>query len=160
MNEVMAIPKMVWQSAGLLLLVACVAVAAAGEQEDGLLSATPVVKVELNEWAIKVNRETVRSGVVAFEVSNRGLEEHEFVVIKSELPLASLPLVAGKVNEATAGEWIGEIEEIAPRTVYRASFTLAPGRYLFICNIVEKEPDGTLESHYHEGMQREFLVLP
>jgi hypothetical protein len=37
------------------------------------------------------------------------------------------------------------------------TFDLAPGNYVFICNLVEEE-DGVLESHYQLGMSVAFTV--
>ncbi len=118
------------------------------------------IKVELREWMITLDKAEVNSGLVTFEVTNHGVENHEFVVIKSELEHGVLPTVEGRVDEALAGELIGEIEDFAPQGIFKASFRLAPGRYVLICNIVEKEEDGELESHYHQGMHRAFKVLP
>ena len=40
----------------------------------------------------------------------------------------------------------------------RGTFEMAAGEYLLLCNIVEAEPDGAVESHYEEGMVTEFEV--
>lgn len=118
------------------------------------------IQVELKEWMISLDKNEVKSGVVTFQVTNRGVENHEFVVIKTDRQDDSLPTVGGKVDEALAGELIGEIEDFAPQGAFQASFTLAPGQYVLLCNIVEKEPGGGLESHYHQGMHHSFKVLP
>ncbi len=132
----------------------------AKEKESALQPGGETIQVELKEWMINLDKNEVKSGVVTFQVANRGVENHEFVVIKSDMKHGNLPTVAGKVDEAVAGELIGEIEDFAPQGFYKASFTLAPGQYVLICNIVEKEPGGGLESHYHQGMHRAFKVLP
>jgi hypothetical protein len=38
------------------------------------------------------------------------------------------------------------------------SFDLAPGKYVLICNIVQTEPDGSIEAHYKVGMRTAFTV--
>ena len=51
-----------------------------------------------------------------------------------------------------------EIEEFDPGKTGTATFDLAAGRYVLVCNIVQDEPDGTKESHYLMGMSTEFTV--
>ncbi|MDG2112525.1 MAG: hypothetical protein P8N02_07935 [Actinomycetota bacterium] len=58
------------------------------------------------------------------------------------------------VDEAAfpEGAFIGEIEEFAAGASCDGTFALEAGNYVFFCNITETEPDGTLESHFEEGM--------
>ena len=118
----------------------------------------PVINIELKEWHIHSDTDHVKAGPVTFRASNHGKEKHELVIVKTDLPLDKLPMRDGKVDEDEAGEFIGEIEEFSPDSTQEAMFDLKPGRYVMFCNIVEREDDGELESHYHEGMRIVFNV--
>jgi uncharacterized cupredoxin-like copper-binding protein len=118
-----------------------------------------VVNIELKEWHIQSDTDHVKAGPVTFRASNHGKEQHELVIVKTDLPLDRLPMHDGKVDEDEAGKFIGEIEEFSPGSTQEVSFELKPGRYVLFCNIVEREDDGKLESHYHEGMRVAFDVV-
>ncbi|HEY4732054.1 MAG TPA: cupredoxin domain-containing protein [Gammaproteobacteria bacterium] len=110
------------------------------------------MKIVLDEWRISSNKVVVKAGPVKFRVNNLGKEDHELVIVKTDLAIDKLPLRGGKVDEDAAGELIGEIEEFSPNTVQEATFNLSAGRYVLICNIVEEE-HGKVESHFSEGMR-------
>ena len=65
----------------------------------------------------------------------------------------------GSVDEAGEGvALIGEIEDIAVGDSPSVTLNLEAGNYVFICNIVEEEEGGELESHYQEGMRTAFTI--
>ena len=124
-------------------------------------SATPAgptaVAVTLQEWAIAPATTTIAAGKVTFNAKNVGpTDQHEMVVLKTDLPLLGLPTGSdGKVDEEGAGlTSMGEISELATGTTGSVTLDLAAGRYLLICNIVEA--DGT--AHYGKGMVTEITV--
>lgn len=138
-----------------VMLAAALSTAAVANTRAGQ---SAVVNIELKEWHINSDTDHVKAGTVTFRASNHGKEKHELVIVKTDLPLDKLPMRDGKVNEDEAGEFIGEIEEFSPDSTQEARFDLKPGRYVLFCNIVEREDDGELESHYHEGMRFAFNV--
>lgn len=100
---------------------------------------------------------TVPAGPVTFNAKNIGpTDEHEMVIVKTDLGLLDLPTGAdGKVDEAGAGlEMMGEIAEFAVGASASGTFQLAAGRYLLICNIVDADGD----AHYGKGMSSVFTV--
>lgn len=130
-----------------------------------------IVHVTLKEWKIRIikRERTMKAGKVTFKVKNTGGEDHELVIIKTDLAPKELPIEKGKVNEATTGQLIGEIEEFPPGETHEQTFNLEPGKYVLFCNMVEieKEDDahkgihkGDMESHYEEGMRMAFTVTP
>jgi uncharacterized cupredoxin-like copper-binding protein len=134
-----------------LLAVACGAAATSAPPSP------TTVDVTLQEWAVLPATSTIKAGSVTFNVKNIGpAEEHEFVILKTDLDALSLPTAAGgKVDEAGTGvEAIGEIEEFASGENKTATFDLAPGKYVFICNIVDA--DGNV--HYAKGMAAAVTV--
>ena len=116
-----------------------------------------VIEVSLNEWSVAPSRATVQAGLIYFLASNKGAEPHELVVIRTDLPHDQLPVDDGRVPEDDV-DMIGEIEPFAPGSEASAVFDLTPGEYVLICNILEEEESGKVESHYQEGMHTAFTV--
>ncbi len=116
------------------------------------------VSVSLTEWAVSPDKTVVDSGPVSFTVTNDGpSDNHEFVVIKTDLAPDSLPVDAnGNVDENGAGiTIIGEIEGLGVGESARATFDLASGKYVLICNLWDA---GEQEAHYTMGMRAAFEV--
>ena len=119
------------------------------------------VDVVLSEFAVVPSVPSIAAGKVTFVATNTGPDDpHELVVFKTDLGDRNLPASPeGKVDEEGAGlTFIGEIEEFDPGKTGTATFDLAPGKYVLVCNIVQDEPDGTKESHYLKGMSIPFTV--
>jgi uncharacterized cupredoxin-like copper-binding protein len=115
------------------------------------------VKVSLKEWSVAPEVAQVKPGKVRFVVANDGTEPHELVIIRSDLSPGALPVVEGKVDEEKV-DIVDEIEPFAAGTTERKTVELKAGKYLLICNIVEKPPGEAVESHYEKGMRTAFLV--
>jgi uncharacterized cupredoxin-like copper-binding protein len=114
------------------------------------------VDVVLREWSITPSVLTAKAGSVTFNARNNGpKEEHEFVILKTDLAPADLPKRDnGSVDEEGAGITSpGEIEGISPGDQKTATFDLTPGKYIFICNLIEAD-----EVHFSEGMFAQFTV--
>ncbi len=114
------------------------------------------VNVTLQEFAVLPDVASVPAGSVTFVVTNSGPEDvHELVVIKSDLAIGDLPVDGdGKVTEDVEGvTLIGELEDVAVDAVDEVVLDLEPGKYVLICNILQTEPDGSLEAHYGMGMR-------
>ncbi|MGZ8580223.1 MAG: hypothetical protein ACXWW9_02960 [Actinomycetota bacterium] len=119
------------------------------------------VAATLEEFAVSTDPASVPAGSVTFDVTNDGPDDvHEFVVILTDLGPTELPTDAdGAVKETGKGmEVIDEIEDIPVGETQSLTADLATGSYVIICNILQEEPDGTLEAHYAEGMRTGFTV--
>jgi uncharacterized cupredoxin-like copper-binding protein len=95
---------------------------------------------------------TVDAGGVTFAVTNRGPNVHEFELfsVPEGVDAGRLPVSAGVAEPEVAGlELIDEVEDIAPSTTVDLGVSLAPGTYVFICN---------LPGHYQQGMHATFSV--
>lgn len=93
---------------------------------------------------------TLRAGEVTFTVHNDGPERHEFIVARlggSALPLRSDGLTVDE--ESIHRQEVGELEPGEPGSVRTLRLTLAPGRYIFFCNMA---------GHYLGGMHHEVVV--
>ena len=84
---------------------------------------------------------------MTFDLTNVGDEVHELIVIKSDMDTAALPPSAarGEVDEAAIGEYVGGWEDVQLGAMASGTLTLAPGRYILLCNLTD---------HYARGWSR------
>ncbi len=128
-------------AAASLLLVGC-----GGDDDDG-------ISVSLTEWEVDAPS-SAEGGSVVVTAANDGGEIHELVIVRADSFDDWEQDDEGKVLEDQFADedFIGEIEEFDADTTESATFDLDPGTYIFFCNIVEEEDDGSFESHFDEGM--------
>jgi len=117
------------------------------------------IGVDLGEWFVDPVPGATQPGVIDVVASNVGAEDHELVIVKADSP-ADLTVVDGAVQEDDLpdGAFIGEIEAFPGGEECSGAFELEAADYVLFCNIVETEADGTIESHYEEGMVTTFTV--
>ncbi len=151
------------------LAITAVLLSACGSDDDGGDAETTQaattdgasVAVTLQEFAVSADPASVPAGSVTFDVTNTGPDDvHEFVIIQTDLGATELPVDDdGAVLEDGEGMTvIDEIEDLAVDDTQALTVDLAAGTYVLICNILQEEPDGTLEAHYAEGMRTGFTV--
>ena len=143
-----------------MAMLALLAPACGGDETSATDTGPTTVGVTLQEFAVGTSTSSVAAGEVTFNATNDGPEdEHEMVVIKTDLAVDALPTTNdGSVDEEGEGvEAIGEIAEFPVGEAASGTYTLAAGSYVLICNIVQDEADGP-ESHYQEGMRTAFTV--
>ena len=136
-------------------------VAASASAASPAPSGSTSVSVGLQEFAIVPSVASVPAGTLKFVAKNSGPDDiHEMVVLRTDLDPAALPVDKdGKADEEADGiTSIGETGDVAVGETKEASFDLAPGKYVLICNIVQTEPDGSIEAHYKVGMRTAFTV--
>ena len=136
-------------------------VAASASAASPAPSGSTSVSVGLQEFAIVPSVASVPAGTVKFVAKNTGPDDvHEMVVLRTDLDPAALPVDKdGKADEEADGiTSIGETGDVAVGETKDVSFDLAPGKYVLICNIVQTEPDGSIEAHYKVGMRTAFTV--
>lgn len=139
-----------------LALVACSA-AGTSPSSDGGGGATTVA-VALQEWAVVPASNSAPAGEVTFEVTNNGPDDiHEFVILKTDLDPAELPVDEnGAVTEEGEGiEVVDEIEDIPVGETQDVTATLEAGSYVLLCNIWDTDEG---EAHYAMGMRTPFTV--
>lgn len=110
---------------------------AAPADTDAPADAAPAgaVAVELVEWAVETPA-TLDAGPVTFDVTNGGDFPHQFAIIRGD-SYESLPQNAdGSVDEAALGDDVlGRTENLQSGESTTIEFDLAPGNYVFLCNI-------------------------
>lgn len=147
---------------GAVVVAATLALAACGGDEEAETTAAPAggggatVNVLLSEFIVDPSPASVPAGQVTFVAKNEGKEEHELVIVKTDLAPEKLPTKDdGSVDEEGAGVTVvDEIEEFEPGGTERLTVKLDPGKYVLLCNIVDEEG----EAHYEEGMHAAFSV--
>lgn len=123
-----------------------VAITGCGGGDDG-------VTVVLSEWDVEVP-DGIEAGSVAITADNVGGEPHELVIVRADSVDGWEQDDEGKVleDQFAAADFLGEIEEFEAGGSESGTFDLTAGTYVFFCNIVEAEEDGSFESHFDEGM--------
>ena len=122
-------------------------------------AAAPVtVQVSLTDRGMEamtmmLSTEQARAGSVTFQVSNKSESlVHEFVVVKTDVPLGALPYnqEENEVKEDTLSA-LGEVEDLNPGASGSLTLDMAPGQYVLLCNKA---------GHFKAGMAHSFAVIP
>jgi uncharacterized cupredoxin-like copper-binding protein len=92
--------------------------------------------IDLTEWKVAVAT-TMTQGTSTFTISNLGTIPHELLVFKSDLEPSAYPVdAAGDIQEEGAGvTLLSDGDNIDPAGSQVRAIDLAPGTYLFVCNI-------------------------
>jgi uncharacterized cupredoxin-like copper-binding protein len=118
------------------------------------------VNVVVSEFIVEPEPESVDAGEVTFVIDNQGGDIHEFLVVDAasadDLPVDD----DGAFDEAAFGEdqVLDEVEDIESGDTAELTLDLEAGTYLLLCNVVEEEETGEVESHFAEGMHTTFTV--
>ena len=122
--------------------------AAVGMNHMLSLAEASTVTVVMTDRQFRPSVRTVPAGKVTFVVRNAGTMVHEFLVLKTDKAAGALPMKGQRASEAGAK---GEIGEFAAGRTKRLTLTLAPGKYVLLCN---------LPGHYKRGQFVSFVVTP
>jgi len=108
--------------------------------------------IGLYEWKVVVAN-TMKSGKSTFTISNFGAMPHELLVFKSDLDPKAYPTdAAGDIKEEGAGvTLVSDGDNIDPMGSQVRAVDLAPGKYVFVCNI---------PGHFKQGMFTVVTVTP
>ena len=115
-----------WQRAALALLVVALGACAGPGSSSG--------EVELAEFYVTSEHDTLKAGTVELTVENYGEFTHTLVVSDA----------SGAVIAAT--------DQIEPDADTILTIDVEPGAYTFTCRIVKGLDDGTVVDHYQRGM--------
>jgi uncharacterized cupredoxin-like copper-binding protein len=107
----------------------------------------------MSMMAIRIDRDTVKTGPVTFDITNWSrIIPHEMLIVAVADPTAQLPY---DYNQALVREnavkVLGDTGPLQPNVSGTVKVTLAPGSYLLICNI---------PGHYAAGMATPLQVTP
>jgi uncharacterized cupredoxin-like copper-binding protein len=116
---------------------------------SGAQQARTVVRVSAGvptEMAFTLSKRTVPKGTVVFQVVNRGVLPHDFVVLRTNIAPGKLPVVGQRAREVGR---VGKTPVLGRGETHRLTLTLRPGKYVLICNV---------PGHYRAGMFVGFSV--
>ncbi len=120
--------------------------AACGGEDTGAAggAGSTDVAVSLADFSITPDVTSLPAGSVTFAIENDGTQEHEMVVIRTDLDAAVVPVEGDQAEEESPGlQPMGEVEDLEPGDSSDLTLTLDPGRYLLICNY---------PGHFQKGM--------
>jgi uncharacterized cupredoxin-like copper-binding protein len=103
------------------------------------------VHAALGDYRIATSTTDPATSRVTFAVRNVGKVKHEFVVLQTNKPAASL----GDGKRVPETGHVGELGDLRPGQSKRLTLRLKPGHYALICN---------LPGHYAAGMHQDFTV--
>ena len=116
------------------------------------------VDVTLREYEIITAPFAIPAGETVFQIQNAGPnDEHEFVVIRTDLNPEKLPTTDDGSVSLDDLDVVDEVGAIGVGDTVELTVELTAGAYVFICNVVEEEA-GATESHYQNGMRESFRV--
>jgi hypothetical protein len=122
--------------AALLLLTAC--------SPTSPTASGTVVNISLHDFKIVSATPVSSDPDVVFKVDNLAPATHEFVVVQTDLAPDKLPIASDGLSvDEDKLHPVGEIGEVPTGTVQTLALHLAPGHYVFFCN---------LDGHYLGGM--------
>jgi uncharacterized cupredoxin-like copper-binding protein len=130
----------------LALLVVAIVSAAVVASPIGALESKTTANVQLKEFKVLASPASAQHWFVMFAVRNTGKIPHEFVVLKTKVAPAKLPVKSGKAVEAGRVGKVGALKPGAARTL---NLTLKAGKYVLLCN---------LPGHYQLGQRIGFAV--
>jgi len=126
--------------APLLLVISCGSVT----ENEALVSGA------VTEWSIDVDETTASAGDLTFRITNSGTIDHEFLVVKTDLPSGEIPVEGGLFREDQEGiQVIDEIPQFSAGRTEELTLRLEAGQYQLVCN---------LPGHYQAGMHTNFVV--
>jgi uncharacterized cupredoxin-like copper-binding protein len=137
-----------------LIVMVAIAAVTGGMNVATAAASAPTDNVRLIEFKIQPTRGSVAAGKTKFVVKNAGADEHEFVVVRGHDPAALPTKSDGSVDEdqIPKSNKLGELGDIKPGKTKSKTFKLPAGSYIAFCNIVDKENDGSVISHFAKGM--------
>ena len=144
----------------LFVVVGALGLWGCGDDDETSSNGTTTVNLALSEFRIAPSPASAKAGSVKFVTTNSGHDIHEVVFVKTDLAKTALPKAAdGTFDEEGAGiQMLGEIEDVDPGASTDMTLTLTAGHHVLVCNVMQQEPDGTMESHFVEGMVADFIV--
>ncbi len=112
--------------------------------------------IRMSEWLWEPSVTSLKAGDVVIAANNVGGAEHEVIVVAGADAKAFATKADGSIDEEAIDEAakMGEIEHVAASSVKTGTFSLKPGTYVIMCNLVDK----TGTAHYAKGMVSTLTV--
>ena len=121
------------------------------DMPKGVVYGAPHLDLSKATMGMRLSPPSAPAGEVTFIVKNSSKDTiHEMIVMYRQDPTKLLPFIdnENRVDEDKAGDK-GEVSELNPGQSGSLTVTLAPGKYVLVCNV---------PGHYGAGMWAEFEV--
>ena len=125
---------------------------ASGCSEGTVAAPGRTVAITILDFKLVASSHAVPAGPIRFTLHNRGPSTHEFVVVRSDRPADSLPLLPDGLTvdeDASSIRVVDEDSDIPLGTTAVLDVRLTPGRYVLFCN---------LSGHYLGGMHLSLVA--
>jgi uncharacterized cupredoxin-like copper-binding protein len=132
-----------------LIGLALIAAALVSRAADASPRGVSAVRVFERDFHITVVHGRITAGTVVFRVTNRGPDEHEFIVVRTDGTLPMRPDGITLDEDALAKSIVGSIEPAPAGETNVLRLQLKPGRYALVCNMF---------GHFMGGMHAELVV--
>ena len=132
-----------------LLGLAFIAAALVSRAADATPKRPQVVRIVERDFHISGVHGRLTAGTVRFRVTNRGPDEHEFIVIRNDHGLPLRPDGITLDEDALEKSIVDAIEPTPAGETNSMQLTLKPGRYALVCNMF---------GHYMGGMYAPLVV--
>jgi len=129
--------------------LAFIAAALVSRAADATAKSPSVVRVFERDFHISLVHGRISAGTVVFRVTNRGPDEHEFIVIHADGGLPLRPDGITLDEDALAKSIAGSVEPASAGETHVLRLQLKPGRYAVVCNMF---------GHYMGGMHADLVV--
>lgn len=148
----MVSPRSSRRIGAVILALSAALCAGCGSQQHAAGAGAGAVAVNERDFHIGAPA-TLPAGEVALQVDNHGPDRHELIVARvGPAGAAALPLRADGLTlneEALQKSEVGELEPGAPGSLRTLRLNLAPGHYVFFCNMA---------GHFLGGMHADVVV--
>ncbi|MGN6796521.1 MAG: hypothetical protein ACTHKS_00065 [Gaiellaceae bacterium] len=128
-----------------LAMIAAAVVARANASSKG----PSIVRVSERDFHITLVHGRVSPGTVVFRITNRGPDEHEFIVIHAEGGLPMRPDGITLDEDTLEKRIVGSVEPAPAGETHDLRLQLKSGRYAVVCNMF---------GHYMGGMHASLVV--
>ena len=118
------------------------------------------VSVNLTEYQVAPDQESIGAGAITFVAKNIGGTEHELVVVRTNFEPDALPT---KENGSVEGgdedvSVVGDTNPFPAEQERTLTLTLEPGSYVLLCDVVQEIEGEEPVIHYQKGMFAAFEV--
>jgi hypothetical protein len=132
-----------------LVGLALIAAVVVSQRADATPKSPSVVRVVERDFHISVVHGQLTAGTVVFHVTNRGPDEHEFIVVRADRVLPLRPDGITLDEDALEKNIVGSVEPARAGQTNTLRVSLEPGRYALVCNMY---------GHYMGGMHAPLVV--
>jgi uncharacterized cupredoxin-like copper-binding protein len=132
-----------------LVGLALIAAVVVSQRAEATPKSPSVVRIVERDFHISAVHGHLTAGTVVFRVTNRGPDEHEFIVVRADRGLPLRPDGITLDEDALEKNIVGSVEPARAGQTNTLRVSLEPGRYALVCNMY---------GHYMGSMHAPLVV--